>query len=199
MKKVTLSIFTLLLLIGQFTNAQNLKGTLWDGSFQGSALSIHFSTNDTVYINGGAIATYEVSADTMRILDLAGSTCGSTIGVYLYTIMGNALDLINSNDPCADRALVLANVVWTLSPQSNISELGLGLEIYPNPFKESIKIQFSSINKDARYFLTDLSGVVQRVGIISDLHSAIETSDLASGMYIFQIPEYNFSHQLIKK
>jgi hypothetical protein len=67
-----------------------------------------------------------------------------------------------------------------------ISDAGISMKIYPNPFYQQVNIELKGLTEECRYALINPMGRVMRSGKLTDLNT-LDTSTLAAGLYILRI------------
>ena len=209
MKNIT-RLFVLLLLCSVLTgNAQSLVGTTWKGEYPGSnppvIVELTFDTDDTMTIKnpGGSvipIATYSVNGNTVSITDIDPTSTGCpNPGVYTFSIQNDSLTLTEVSDACTDRRTFMTTVLWY---RANIGlrahYLEKVIQVYPNPFSNQLKIDLHLNDREFRYQIFDLSGMLMNSGSLSFGSNTIKTSQLPKGMYLIEIPELIASYRLLK-
>lgn len=72
--------------------------------------------------------------------------------------------------------------------------------VFPNPFKNYLRVQFENSFQDyTTWTLTDIHGSLQMQGSFRGSLLNINPTDLAAGIYFLQVPEINFKARLLKQ
>lgn len=77
-----------------------------------------------------------------------------------------------------------------------ISENDSEVDIFPNPVKDYIHVDFKN-NKESEYVIYDMAGSILKRGIISE--GKINISDLTNGVYILSIKNISRIFKIIKQ
>ena len=82
-------------------------------------------------------------------------------------------------------------------PLSLIEEEQKNQFVYPNPASETIRLS-SSPSAGSQYVILNLDGSVVQEGALNNSEGIIEISQLASGVYVVYLEEYNERYKFVK-
>lgn len=182
--------------ISSGTNIEILNNKVWSKQQSFSNVGIYVWNQYPDSCGGNRVSGNEVNwTNNLGISNNRwdGGGCG-TITDWNNNIWGAAID--SSILPLQ----ILLNCTATDTEQMH--EVDYKIKVYPNPFENSVNIEYESKNKDGHIFiLYDISGKEIIHKETEPGKTKINFRDLTSGFYIYQLksPEQTYSGKLIKK
>jgi hypothetical protein len=73
-----------------------------------------------------------------------------------------------------------------------------GLVIYPNPARQLLNVRWLANEINAKWSIVNFTGEVVKTGNVGDLESALDVSNLSSGLYILSTPTTVTKFQVIR-
>lgn len=73
-----------------------------------------------------------------------------------------------------------------------------GLVVYPNPAKQALNVRWIENEINSKWSIVNFTGEIMKTGKIEDLESALDISNLSSGLYILSTPSTVTKFQVIR-
>lgn len=137
-----------------------------------------FCNYNTLSLDAGSgFASYQWSnAETTASILLDGPTLGN--GTYAYSVV------VTDSYGC----IGMDSIMVTVDPCAGLNELkNSGVNVYPNPTKGMINIDFSALGNDVDYRVYTQDGKLMEEGILSGANGNIDISELDRGGYLLEI------------
>lgn len=189
-KMKSLTILTLLILTS-FTGFCKTWTVVNDGtSFTPSNLTIAFGDSVNFVISGSHNAV-EINKSTY---DVNGSTAlsnGFQVPFNGGKVMPEKLGIGTHYYVCTPHASVGMKATITVTGTTNIKESKFvaNISIFPNPTNDLITIKGGNTISGELYTITDQSGKQVLSGKLINATTTVDISQLATGIYLFQIGE----------
>lgn len=149
--------------------------------------------------------------DSMRLYHCSGDQVvpysNSTIALNAFVANGSAtvsqLDAgaMLNHGPCAGIAL-LAGKLWfdtlvkdscLLASDPEYQEIGVRLEVFPNPASEKVMLKWQQVSSEASVSLLDMTGRVWYSQVLTGSSAELEIRELPTGIYLINFQNANQS------
>jgi hypothetical protein len=134
------------------------------------------------YFNGIKILAFSDPGVTFQWYDCANGftpISGATASSYTPTVNGNYAVVV-SNSICTDTSICYS---INLTGEIELNATNSFLEVFPNPFENSLELKVSQFSVDAIIQITDITGRVVYKSVLNANNISINTSEWPKGLY----------------